>query len=54
MLPPSLAQRGPTLLITEFGLTALTLGVAFAWPELGRGLFAWAERPLARLAQRKG
>jgi hypothetical protein len=47
-------QHNPALLIIEFGLTAITAAMAFAWPAVGSGLFARIERPLARLAQRKG
>jgi hypothetical protein len=54
MLPPSIAQRGPGLLIIECGLTALTFVAALAFPQLGSGVFSRMERGLARLAQRKG
>jgi hypothetical protein len=53
MLPPSIAQRGPGLLIIECGLTALTVAGAFAFPEAGSGIFSRIERGFARLAQRK-
>jgi hypothetical protein len=54
MLPPSIAQRGPGLLIIECGLTAVTFAAAFAFPELGSGVFSRMERGFARLARRKG
>jgi hypothetical protein len=38
----------------EFGLMAMAMACAFAWPGLGAGWFARVERIFARLARRKG
>ncbi len=53
MVSPSDASS-PTLLILEFGLTAFTLVLSFAWPGIGQGFFARVERWLGRLARRRG
>jgi hypothetical protein len=54
MLPPSMLENNPALLIGECGLTAFTFAAAFAWPRLFSGWFARIERPFACLARRKG
>ncbi len=51
MLSP--AATSPTLLILEFGLTALAGAISFAWPEVGKGLFRRMELWFGRLARRK-
>ena len=38
----------------EFGLMAIAMAFAFAWPGFGAGWFARVERMFARLAHRKG
>jgi len=38
----------------EFGLTAIAMACAFAWPGFGAGWFVRGERIFARLARRKG
>jgi len=53
MLPPSLDQRNPDLLILEFGMTAIVFASAFAWPKAGAGWFAAIDRFFCRLALRK-
>lgn len=42
------------LVAIEFGLMAIAMACAFAWPGLGAGWFAHVERVFARLARRKG
>ncbi len=54
MLLPSSTKVNPSLLIVEFGLTAIAMAAAFTWPRLGAGWFTRIERPFARLARRKG
>jgi hypothetical protein len=54
---PSATRPNPSLLILESGLAAVTLATAFAWPQLGAGIFtrfAMIEHGLAKLAHRKG
>src|ERR1700722_8363696 len=51
MLSP--AATSPTLLIFEFGLTALAGAISFAWPGIGKGLFRRMELWFGRLARKK-
>lgn len=43
-----------TFVAIEFGLMAIAMACAFAWPGMGAGDFARVERNFARLARRKG
>src|SRR6185437_740513 len=47
------ASDGPSLLVLEFGLTLLTLGLAFCWPRAASGLFGTIERTFGRLARKR-
>jgi len=51
---PSANRPNPAMLIIEFGLTAIAVALAFAWPRLGSGIFARIEKAFGRLARRKG
>jgi len=51
---PSATNTNPSLLIIEFGLTAIAFASAFAWPTLALGLYRSIERLLGQLARRKG
>jgi hypothetical protein len=53
MLLPSATKNNPSLLIAEFGLTAIVILASFAWPQMGTGLFARIERAFGRLARRR-
>ncbi|HLI03231.1 MAG TPA: hypothetical protein VKU93_03070 [Terracidiphilus sp.] len=52
-MSPTAPQSNASLLILECGAAAIVAALAFAWPALGAGRFARAERLFARLAQRK-
>jgi hypothetical protein len=54
MVLPSDVRPNHFLLGTEFGLTAVTVTLAFVWPRLGAGFFELMERSFARLARGKG
>jgi hypothetical protein len=47
------ASDAPSLLVLEFGLTLLTIGLAFCWPRAGSGLFRTLERTFGKLARRR-
>jgi len=53
LLSPS--QPPPTLSLTaiEGALTAIVVGLSFAWPRLGSRLFTWIESHFCRLARRR-
>jgi hypothetical protein len=53
MVLPSDVRQNHLLLGMEFGLTAITVTLAFVWPKLGAGFFERSERRLARLARCK-
>jgi hypothetical protein len=52
-LPPA-SENGDALVLLEDGLTAIAIGLAFAWPRLGNSWFARIERAFARLARKQG
>jgi hypothetical protein len=54
MLLSSSIQPGPALVLIEAGLTGMATALVLAWPRLGSPFFSRIERPLARLARRKG
>ncbi|MGA2207626.1 MAG: hypothetical protein ABSG10_12935 [Terracidiphilus sp.] len=54
MVLPSDVKPNHFLLGAEFGLTAITVTLAFVWPRLGAGFFERIERSFARLARGKG
>ena len=45
---------GPGLVLIEAGLTGMATAVVLGWPRVGSSFFSHIERPLARLARRKG
>ncbi len=51
---PSETQSNPALLILECGMAAIATASAFAWPNIGAGLFVRLESAFARLARRRG
>ncbi len=53
MMAASVTRHGPSMMLIEGSLTALTLAVAFLRPTLGAGAFARAERRLGALARRR-
>jgi hypothetical protein len=54
MLLSSSFQPGPGLVLIETGLTGMAIVAVLGWPGLGLSFFPRIERPLARLARRKG
>ncbi len=50
---PGSQEQAVTLTLLEGGLTAIVLGLVFAWPRLGASWFSRIERSLGRLARRK-
>lgn len=53
MMTASVARHGPSMILIEGALTALTLATAFLRPTLGADAFARAERRLSALARRR-
>jgi hypothetical protein len=54
MFPSSSFEPGPALVAIEAGLTGMAIAVVLGWPRAGSSFFSRIERPLARLARRKG
>ena len=54
MLLSSSFQPGPGLVLIETGLTGMAIVAVLGWPGLGLSFFPRIERPLARLARRRG
>jgi hypothetical protein len=54
MLSPTATNANPSLLILEFGFTAIAIALAFAWPRFGSSFFARIESASGKLARRKG
>src|SRR5579863_9363132 len=50
---PGPQEQAVTLTLLEGGLTAIVLGLVFAWPRLGASWFSRIERSFGRLARRK-
>ncbi len=50
---PGSQEQAVTLTLLEGSLTAIVLGLVFAWPRLGASWFSRIERFLGRLARRK-
>src|SRR5689334_12238940 len=48
------SSNAPSLLLIEAGLTLITIGVAFCFPQLGSAFFSKVERLFAALARRRG
>jgi hypothetical protein len=53
-MPASAPASNASLLVSEFGLTAIAFVAAFAWPRVGSTWFRGIERRFAALARRKG
>jgi hypothetical protein len=47
-------EPGPGLVLIELGLTGMAAALILGWPRLGSSFFSRIERPLARLARRRG
>lgn len=54
MVLPSDVRPNHFLLGAEFVLTTIAVTLAFLWPRIGAGFFAWVERCFAQIAHRKG
>ena len=53
MSSPGSHEQAVTLTLLEGGLTAIILGLSFAWPRLGASWFSRVEAFLGKLAQKK-
>jgi hypothetical protein len=53
MLSPGSSEQAVTLTLLEGGLTAIVLGLSFAWPRLGASWFSRVEHFLGKLARRE-
>jgi hypothetical protein len=53
LLAPPAHQHSPSLLILEFGLTAIAFASAFTWPDAGSSWLRKAELAFSRLAHRR-
>ena len=51
---PGSHEQAVTLTLLEGGLTAIVLGLSFAWPRLGASWFSRAEIFFSKLARKKG
>jgi hypothetical protein len=54
MTAKPIASHGPSLLVIEFGLSAIVFVLAFCWPRLGSPWFTRIESAFGRLARKRG